>query len=59
MMSKFKYLLFFILFISFTISNSQDFFLDPTNGVTIKCPAAAVGDTGVVGGVTYEKVDRA
>ena len=58
-MSKFKYLLFFILFISFTISNAQDFFLDPTNGVTIKCPAAAVGDTGVVGGVTYEKVDRA
>ena len=58
MMSKFKYLLFFILFISFTISNAQDFFLD-ANGVTIKCPAAAVGDTGIVGGDTYVKVDRA
>ncbi|MEC7870149.1 MAG: BspA family leucine-rich repeat surface protein, partial [Bacteroidota bacterium] len=57
-MSKFKYLLSFILFISFTISNAQDFFLD-ANGVTIKCPAAAVGDTGIVGGDTYVKVDRA
>jgi surface protein len=29
------------------------------NGVTIMCPDAAVGETGQVGGVTYEAVDRA
>ena len=29
------------------------------NGVTVLCPAAAVGDTGVVDGVTYTKRDRA
>ena len=28
------------------------------NGVTVLCPAAAVGDTGVVDGVTYTKRDR-
>jgi hypothetical protein len=29
------------------------------NGVTILCPAAAVGATGIVNGVTYTKRDRA
>ena len=29
-----------------------------TNGVTVLCPTAAVGDTGVVKGVTYTKRDR-
>jgi len=29
------------------------------NGVTIECPLANVGDTGVFGGVTYTAVDRA
>ena len=28
------------------------------NGVTIECPLANVGDTGVVDGVTYTAVDR-
>nr|WP_320012385.1 BspA family leucine-rich repeat surface protein [uncultured Desulfobulbus sp.] len=32
-----------------------DFFLD-TNGVTIKCPNAAVGDTGTVNGIVYTKI---
>ena len=35
----------------------SDFYLD-TNGVTVKCPNAAVGDTGVVNGVQYTKRDR-
>ncbi len=34
-------------------------FYQATNGVTVLCPAAAVGDTGVVDGVTYTKRDRA
>ncbi|MCP4968541.1 MAG: BspA family leucine-rich repeat surface protein [bacterium] len=34
-------------------------FYRATNGVTVLCPAAAVGDTGVVDGVTYTKRDRA
>ena len=33
------------------------FYLD-TNGVTVLCPGAAVGDTGVVNSVTYTKRDR-
>jgi len=40
-----------------SLSHSQDFYLDG-NGVTVKCPLANVGDTGVVGGTTYVKVDR-
>ena len=35
------------------------FFYLADNGVTVLCPAAAVGDTGVVDGVTYTKRDRA
>lgn len=35
----------------------QLFYLD-INGVTIKCPDAQVGDTGVVNGFTYTKRDR-
>ncbi len=34
------------------------FYLAP-NGVTVLCPSASVGDTGVVNGVTYTKRDRA
>jgi hypothetical protein len=34
------------------------FYLD-ANGVTIKCPDAQVGETGVVNGITYTKRDRA
>ena len=33
------------------------FYLAP-NGVTVLCPSASVGDTGVVNGVTYTKRDR-
>ena len=33
--------------------------LKNANGVTIECPLANVGDTGVVDGVTYTAVDRA
>jgi len=29
-----------------------------SNGVTVMCPEAAVGDSGVVGGVTYTKLER-
>ena len=39
---------------SVTVTVAQTFFLG-TNGVTITCSAAAVGDTGEVGGVTYTK----
>jgi autotransporter-associated beta strand protein/surface protein len=36
---------------------ADDFFRDP-NGVTIRCPAAAVGATGTVDGITYTKRTR-
>ncbi|MEC8278590.1 MAG: BspA family leucine-rich repeat surface protein, partial [Myxococcota bacterium] len=39
-------------------SVAPDFYLHP-NGVTVMCPSAAVGDTGVINGVTYTKRDRA
>ena len=39
-------------------SLTASFYRD-ANGVTIKCPLANVGDTGVVDGVTYTKVNRA
>ena len=46
----------FLLFFSFSISTllAQDFYLN-SNGVTCMCPNAAVGDTGVVNGITYTK----
>ena len=46
----------FLLFFSFSISTllAQDFYLN-SNGVTCMCPDAAVGDTGVVNGITYTK----
>ena len=46
----------FLLFFSFSISTllAQDFYLN-SNGVTCMCPAASVGDTGVVNGITYTK----
>ena len=40
-----------------TVIPPPTFYLAP-NGVTILCPSASVGDTGVVGGVTYTKRDR-
>ena len=52
-----RYLLFIVFALWGFLSQSQ-FFLD-SNGVTIKCPLANVGDTGVVGSTTYVKVDRA
>ena len=52
-----KYLLFVVFALWGFLSQSQ-FYLD-SNGVTIKCPLANVGDTGDVGGTTYVKVDRA
>ena len=39
-------------------STRKNFYLAP-NGVTVLCPDAKVGDTGVIGGVTYTKRDRA
>ena len=54
---KNKYLLFIVFALWGFLSQSQ-FYLD-SNGVTIKCPLANVGDTGVVGSDTYVKVDRA
>ena len=36
-----------------------DGFYLAANGVTVVCPDAAVGDTGVIDGVTYTKQDRA
>ncbi len=42
---------------SLTLSIDPVFYLD-TNGVTIKCPTASNGDTGVVGGKSYLAVDR-
>ena len=53
-----KYLLLIIFIFWGFLSYSQAFYLD-SNGVTIKCPLANVGDTGVVGSDTYVKVDRA
>ena len=53
-----KYLLFVVFALWGFLSHSQDFYLDPSNGVTIKCPLANVGETGDVGGNTYVKVDR-
>ena len=46
----------FLLFFSFSISTllAQGFYLN-SNGVTCMCPAASVGDTGVVNGITYTK----
>ena len=52
-----RYLLFIVFALWGFLSQSQ-FYLD-SNGVTIKCPLANVGDTGVVGSDTYVKVDRA
>jgi len=43
--------------ISSTEGDCLPFYLD-SNGVTVKCPNAAVGDTGVINGITYTKRDR-
>ena len=51
-MKKITFFLFFILSISTLLA--QDFYLN-TNGVTCMCPDAAVGDSGVVNGITYTK----
>ena len=55
-MKQFYITLVFSFFSTFVYS--QNFFLAP-NGVTCMCPAAAVGDTGVVNGVTYTKRTKA
>ncbi len=52
-----RYLLFVVFALWGFLSQSQ-FYLD-SNGETIKCPLANVGDTGVVGSDTYVKVNRA
>ena len=54
---KNRYLLFILFALWGFLSHSQAFYLDG-NGVTVKCPLANVGDTGVVGSTTYVKVDR-
>jgi surface protein len=62
MKSRHSNLLMLIILIIYPFSlNAQSdvkFYL-AENGVTIMCPDAAVGETGEVGGVTYEAVDRA
>ena len=45
--------------LSATASVTIPLFLTAANGVTVVCTNAAVGDTGVVNGVTYTKRDRA
>ena len=40
------------------LSISPTFYLDP-NGITIKCPTASNGDTGVINGKTYTAVNEA
>ena len=54
-----KKLLFFLALSLTGLTNlsAQDFYLN-TNGVTCMCPDAAVGDTGVVNGITYTKRTR-
>jgi surface protein len=48
-----------------TASDQQDTYTPPStfrladNGVTIVCPTAVIGSTGMVNGVTYEAVDNA
>ncbi len=37
--------------------SSEPYYLAP-NGVTVMCPGVAVGDTFVIGGTTYTKVDQ-
>lgn len=57
---KSNYFFFFTILVFLTGFNdlsAQDFYLAP-NGVTCMCPSAAVGDTGVVNGVTYTKRTR-
>jgi surface protein len=49
-------LLFLICFIFPSTSKAQNFQL-AGNGVTITCDAAAVGESGTIGGVTYTKID--
>jgi surface protein len=47
-----------IVFLTITpVLNAQNFYLHP-NGVTCMCPDAAIGETGVVNGVTYTKRTR-
>ena len=55
---KIRYLLFIVFALWAFFSHGQAFYLD-SNGVTVKCPLANIGDTGVVGSTTYVKVDRA
>jgi surface protein len=40
------------------VTTGNKFYLAP-NGITVLCPDADLGDTGVIGGVTYTKVNEA
>ena len=53
-----KRLLLIFLIIPFSTLQAQDFYRH-SNGITIVCDAASVGDTGSVGGVTYTKRTKA
>ena len=46
------------LLIHFNVDNIYSQFSLAPNGITIVCPGASSGDTGVVDGVTYTAVDR-
>ena len=46
------------LLIHFNLDNIYSQFSLAPNGITIVCPGASSGDTGVVDGVTYTAVDR-
>ena len=49
----------FLFLFNLVCLSSYGQFSRNANGVTIECPLANVGDTGVVDGVTYTAVDRA
>jgi surface protein len=59
-MKKHILLICIMLFISlFSVSVFASNFYRHSNGVTIMCPSASVGDTGIVDGVTYTKRTKA
>jgi len=51
--------LFVLIWIPLAQAQEKNTFFLAENGVTIKCPDAEVGETGMVNGVEYEAVDRA
>ena len=55
MKSNYFFIFTILVFLTgFNDLSAQDFYL-ASNGVTCMCPSAAVGDTGVVNGITYTK----